>query len=295
MTQYSSVTIIYNPISTGPGKALAKELKASLSEKMPKLPVKVVATKYAGHAEKLAYELAMASPRPLIISASGDGGYNEVVNGLMTAVDQGAQPVAGLLPAGNANDHFNNVHQGDLAISIVEMHEQYIDLLKFIAVSKGQKLERYAHSYVGIGLTPKAGKELNKTKLNRLNEIWIVVKVLVKLKPVRLIIDGKHRSYDSLVFSNINRMSKVLTISQEAEINDGLFEVTPFRRGNKFKLISKLLKASTTGLTTSKQTAEFSFKTLRSVLVQLDGEVTTIDARTTAIITLDRSALRCLL
>lgn len=293
MSQYSSITIIYNPISTGPGHALAKALRTSLHQKQPKLAVKIIPTKYAGHAEKLAYKLAIASPHPLIISASGDGGYNEVINGLMKARSQGAKPVAGLLPAGNANDHFRHVHQADVADSILNKREICIDLLKLTGIYRKQSFERYAHSYIGIGLTPKAGKELNKTKLNRLNELWIVLRVFIKLRPVKVIVNGKPRSYDSLVFSNIKGMSKVLTLAQESKIDDGMFEVTPFHRRGKLKLIVKLFKATTTGLSATEQTNKFSFDTLKPTLVQIDGEIATIDGRSTATILLDRKALDC--
>lgn len=295
MARYSAITIIYNPNSTGSGKRQARRLEKKLHSKLPHMPVHVAATEYAGHAETLAYEAAMGSKHPLIISASGDGGYHEVINGLMQAVRDGAEPVAGLLPAGNANDHHRNLHRGDIAEAIEKQHEQVVDLLKLTAVSEGRPITRYAHSYIGVGLTPKVSQELNKTNLNRLKEMWIVTKVLVFLQPVRLVIHGEARTYDSLIFSNVAKMAKVMSISKQSRPDDGVFEVTAFRRRNKLRLIASLLKATTTGYTAGEQTSEFSFETMRPILVQLDGEIMAADAETTLTVSIDAKRLRCII
>lgn len=294
MSAYTSISIIFNPNSTGNGEQLAAELRDALTKKGSKVPIKLVATKHAGHAETLAYDLAIATKRPLIISASGDGGYHEVINGIMKAHQEGTHAVAGLLPAGNANDHFNTVHDSDIANSILEHKQQHIDVLTLKTTKDGQPLTRYAHSYIGIGLTPKVGKELNKTELNWWNEIIIVLRVLFFLRPTRISIAGKTRSYDSVIFSNIDRMAKVLTLSKEASTDDGKFEMTAFRRRSKFKLIRTLIRSSTLGSAGDEQLSEYTFKTVKPLLVQLDGEVTTMDAHTDVEIGIEHRALTCL-
>jgi diacylglycerol kinase (ATP) len=296
MATFSSVTIIYNPNSTGSGKKLARALQTRLGQTSPQLKVAVVATKYAGHAEELAYELARASARPLIISASGDGGYNEVINGLVRAQKEGAHPVAGLLPAGNANDHYHSVHaEEELEYAIPAGKTQRVDLLRLETTVKGKPFERYAHSYIGFGLTSKAGNELNKTKVNRMNEVWIVLKVLLFLRPVHLVIKGRERAYDSVIFSNVSRMSKVLSFSKDARNDDGKFETTLFRRRSRLRLIAALLKASTTGLAGAEQASTYSFATTRAALVQLDGEVFRIDSRSKATVTAEHTILECVI
>lgn len=294
MSEYTSITIIYNPNSTGSGKRLATEVKKSLKTLLPSQTVDVTATEYPGHGEVLAYELAKASKRPLIVSASGDGGYHDVVNGLVRAQREGAKPVAGLLPAGNANDHFKTLHRGDFAETIASGKHQVIDLLKLTTTVDGEPYERYAHSYVGIGLTPQAGRELNKTSLNRLKEAWIITRVLLKLKPVHVKVHGAIHTYDSLIFSNIGDMSKILSLSAVSAANDGKFEVTAFHRHNKIKLIATLFKATTTGIKGDKQATKFSFTTLRPTLIQLDGEIKTIDADAKATVTIEPQLLRCI-
>jgi len=68
------------------------------------IPYEVVVTDYAGHGIELAYEAALNGFDP-IIAAGGDSTYNEIVNGLVRAVDdQKVQTTFGLLPMGTAND-----------------------------------------------------------------------------------------------------------------------------------------------------------------------------------------------
>jgi diacylglycerol kinase (ATP) len=114
--KYPLIAVIYNPNSTGSSKELATEFSKRLKKRLPDQAIELIATEHAGHGEEIAYELAKKYKRPLIISSSGDGGYHEVINGLMKAQHEGAHPVAGLLPAGNANDHHRNVTRGELIL-----------------------------------------------------------------------------------------------------------------------------------------------------------------------------------
>src|SRR4051812_48781666 len=111
MTDYTAISIIYNPKSTGASKANAFDLVKQLRHTPVAGLVRVTPTFFPGHAETLAYDLARSGERPLVISSSGDGGYNEVVNGVLKAQTEGATPTCGLLPSGNANDHYHNLHK----------------------------------------------------------------------------------------------------------------------------------------------------------------------------------------
>jgi len=293
MMTYTKISVIYNPNSTGSSKELAQQFKKELLKKLPKQSIELIATDHAGHGEELAYEIAKAQKSPLIISASGDGGYNEVVNGALRAQNEGAHPATGLLPAGNANDHYHNVHDKSIIDAIVDGEEKQIDVLKIDGNSEGKKLARYAHSYIGLGVTPHVAKELNKTKLNVFNQIGIVAKALLSSGSVKLTVDNNTRHYDSIIFSNIDKMSKVLKISQPSRVSDGKFEVTIFRKRNKLSLIASLLQASITGVKEDTQVKRFDFTTSKRTLVQLDGEIVTLDANSKTKITIDKQLLRC--
>ena len=292
---YSLIAIIYNPNSTGSGEALAKDFASKIADTFPQQAIKLIESEHTGHGIQLARELAEHNDTPLIISSSGDGGYHDVVNGIMEASRTGHTAVAGLLPGGNANDHYENLHSGEPLTAISHNDEQTIDLLQIETTVKGKPCIQYAHSYIGIGFTPVVGRELNKTKLNRFNEIVIVLKELISYKSVKIVVGGKPHTYTSLVFSNVAKMSKVFKLANTARVDDGKFEINAPERRTKLSLITTFLKASTLGQPGSTKSAEFKFKTIKPLLVQLDGETVTIDPNTVATVTLARSALRCII
>jgi diacylglycerol kinase family enzyme len=261
---------------------------------LPKQKIELKATKYAGHAEKLAYEAAKHAANPLIISSSGDGGYSEVVNGAMKAQNEGRMVTTGVLPAGNANDHYQNLHEKDLVKAIVRNDAKPIDLLTITSTSKGKKIMRYAHSYIGIGFSPKIARELNKTKLTFLKEVALVARMLFTVKPVRLKLQDSVKYYESIIFSNVDKMSKYLKISRPSKVTDGKFEVTIFERRSRWSLILILLRASFTGLVHDSRVAEFSFHTVNQTLVQVDGEVVTLDADVSTVVGIEKQVLKCI-
>src|SRR3712207_5383900 len=98
--------------------------------------------------------------RPLLVSVSGDGGYNEVVDGVMQAGNP--QVVCAVRAAGNANDHRRVTRQRPLVEAIVAGDVRRIDLLRLTVGSGSAARVRYAHSYIGAGLTPVVAVDLEK-------------------------------------------------------------------------------------------------------------------------------------
>lgn len=294
MQSYTSITIIFNPKSTGPGKKLAHDLLDQLKKALPRQKINLIATEAAGHAERLSYDIAMAERLPLIISVSGDGGYNEVINGAARAHHKGATPITGLLPAGNANDHYQSLHADDFVAAIAKRETQTIDILKLVSRSNDQPLTRYAHSYIGFGLSPKVGKKLTTANLNRFNETWIALKTWFKPHHFTISKNSKTRAYDSIIISNIDRMAKHLTLSQDSAVQDGKFEVSELKHRGRLTQILFLVRAMTVGLTHTTQTNHYRFKTTTRTAVQLDGEVLNLDAESTVTITSQKKLLRCI-
>lgn len=286
----SRVLVIYNPNSTGPSRDLAEKLKADLEKADFSTPIELVATERAGHAVELAYQAAKDHERPLIVSSSGDGGYNEVVNGAMQAQAEGANPMCAVLAAGNANDHSRTVMKRPLHEAMLEGNEARLDVL--VASVDGRKI--YAHSYIGIGLTPTVAVRLNEENLNRFKETVIVYKALRDLQPVEIRVNGRTRKVDSLVIANIGNMAKVLRIADNARPDDGKIRVTTFPYRHRARLIRMLLKAIFQGIT-GKTRTYFEFETLKKTVLQFDGEVHEIEAGQKVGIRADKGALHTFL
>ena len=295
MPAFTSITIIYNPNSTGSSQKLAAATRRKLQAALEGQHIGMIGTEYAGHAEELAYELAHASKHPLVITASGDGGYNEIVNGLQRAQHEGARPTAGLLPAGNANDHYHCLHHGDFAQAVVRGDSRTIDLLKLeVAKTGGQHLTRYAHSYIGLGLTSRIGRELNKTQLSLIKEVWLVGKTFLKSGRVHIKVRGQMHTYRSLIFSNINRMAKILALTKDSTVDDGKFEVSALYHKSKFGFALLLLKAAAPGLHSTTQATRYTFSTTRRTVAQLDGEIQPLEDDAKVTVTICPKALKCI-
>jgi|JRYG01.1.fsa_nt_gb diacylglycerol kinase family enzyme len=287
--KFLEIIIIYNPNSTGNSKKNAQDFYRAIKDLKKNYNVKLVATKYAGHAEKIAEQKSAADR--FIISSSGDGGYHEVVNGVMKK-PPAQRATLGLLPSGNANDHYHHMHRGDTLKRMQNNDVTTMELLKLQTSS----LTRYAHSYIGIGITPHIGEKLTETKLNRFNEAWIVLKHLVTFTPVKIRVNGKIKRYQNLLCTNVSKMSKVIKLSKDTHINDGKFELTHQRGTSAFDLITHLLRASTRGLDDKMmQVKEFNFYTTRRLKVQLDGEVFRLNRKQKVTISVEQNAIKTII
>ena len=180
MNKSDRILIIYNPASTR-GRANLRALRLAKQLARKKFTnVSMIASQYAGHAEELAFNEAVEFNKTLIVSASGDGGYNEIINGVIKAKSKNpkSQAVCAILAAGNANDHNRATTKRPLIKAIISGQSEPIDILEL----NFGKTKRYAHSYIGIGVTGKTVSELNQESLTRWKEIKIVTRNLLNVR-----------------------------------------------------------------------------------------------------------------
>jgi diacylglycerol kinase (ATP) len=278
MASFDRIVIIFNPHSTGSAPELAEELRDELAERLPTAPLTLCPTQHAGHARKLARDAA-GSGRPLVVSVSGDGGYNEVVDGVMRAGND--QAVCAVRAAGNANDHRRVTRQRPLADAIVAGEVRRIDLLRLTVGTGPTAQVRYAHSYIGVGLTPVVAVDLEKGGKGSWKEIVSVVRAFSRFRPFPIKLeDGRRRNIDSLVFANISEMAKYATLSDDGRPDDGRFEVITQRRTGKLRVLGTVVRALTRGLGPQPSATHYAFTTLAPMPLQLDGELLELDADT---------------
>jgi diacylglycerol kinase (ATP) len=275
---FDRIVVIFNPNSTGPAPQLAEELRAALAERLPDTPLQLCPTERAGHARELAAQAA-ATGCPLIVSVSGDGGYNEVVDGVMRTGNRDA--VCAVMAAGNANDHRRSTGERPLVDAIVEGGVRRIDLLRLTVGRDSAAHTRYAHSYIGLGLTPIVAIDLEKGGKGSFKEIVSVVRTFAKFRPFTIDVDpGGVRSLDSLLFANIDEMAKYATLSEDSRPDDGRFEVIAVPHTAKWRILGVALKAATRGLGPQPTARHFRFTTVKPTPMQLDGEVIAVEAAT---------------
>jgi diacylglycerol kinase (ATP) len=277
MNSFDRIVIIFNPQSTGNARRSAEELRAELAHRLPGVPLELSPTQHAGHARDLA-RAAAATGHPLIVSVSGDGGYNEVVDGVMQSGNDKA--VCAVRAAGNANDHRRTTREQPLADAIVTGDVRRIDLLRLTVGSGPDASVRFAHSYIGVGLTPVVAVDLEKGGKGSWAEIVTTVRAFSRFRPFPIRLeDGRRRTIDSLVFANIGEMAKYASLS-EGRPDDGRFEVIAQQRTGKLRVLGTAIRAVTRGLGPQPSATHYGFTTLAPMPLQLDGELVELAADT---------------
>ncbi len=269
---------------------MAHELRDGLRTRLPDVPVELSPTQHQGHARDLARSAAGAGGRPLVVSVSGDGGYNEVVDGVMQAGNPDA--VTAVVGAGNANDHRRTTGERPMLEAIVAGDVRRIDLLRMTIGQGPSARVRYAHSYIGMGLTPVVAVELEKGGKGSFREIVSVVRTFARFRPFTIRTeDGQRRRFDSLIFANINQMAKYATLSEAGDPDDGAFEVITVPHTAKWRVVVTAVKAATRGLGPQPSAVHYGFTPLKPIPLQLDGELLDLDAGTPVSIDIATHAL----
>jgi len=282
------VVLIFNPGRAGMTERI-DGLQRDLGLDLRGLPVQLLPTEFAGHARELARSEA-AQGVPLIVSVSGDGGYNEVINGVMDVPDSRA--VCTVLPAGNANDHHRSMPARSLTDAIRENRVRRIDLLKITFRGARREEVQYAHSYVGFGLTPLMAIGIEKGGKGKVRELVSVARTLSGLRPFELVRDdGATAQFDSLILANISRMAKYGTVSEAHHPNDGRFEVVTLPHAGRWKMALMTFRAVTLGLGHQPSVSSYAFTTRNAVPCQIDGEVVHVQAGTHVLVESARGAL----
>jgi diacylglycerol kinase (ATP) len=272
---FDRIVLIYSPVNRRVPLTLAESVRRELGRRLPDVPVALQATQHAGHARELAGDAATTG-RPLIIAVSGDGVYNEVVNGVLDASGTGA--LAAVAAGGNANDHRRSTRRMPLVDAIVAAHargcSRHLDLLRLTVRSAGGEWNQYAHSYIGFGLTPLMAIGLKRDRKGTVAELISVLRTFTTLMPVEILrTDGRRELYDSLVFANVARIAKYGRLSIFGRPDDGLFEVVSRRHGRRWRIAVMALRAATIGMGAQAHVSRVEFATVDAVPFQIDGEV----------------------
>jgi diacylglycerol kinase (ATP) len=279
---FDRIVLIYNPANSLVPLTLAETVRDDLCRQLPDKPVTLQPTRYPGHARELAAATA-ATGRPLIIAVSGDGVYNEVVNGIMDV--EGSSAASAVAAGGNANDHRRSTRRMPLVAAIVDGQARHLDLLRLTVRTDDALWSRYAHSYIGFGLTPLMAIGLKKDKKGTVMELISVMRTFNRLEPVEIVpAAGEKELYDSLVFANVARIAKYGRISNSGRPDDGLFEVVSCPHRGRWRLALMVLRAATVGLGRQPRISRCDFATTKVTPIQIDGEVMHADANSQVVI-----------
>lgn len=298
MRVFDYIAVIYNPKSTGPATKMAKDLFDSINGHFEVIQKKAVLhpTQSRGDAVTIARNLASKYEKPLLISVSGDGGYNEVINGAIEAKSASHTPVVAVMPAGNANDHYRVMAGETPLIRLIKRADiSPLDLIHISVKAKDFSFERFGHSYIGFGITSEVGRSLNRHGKNPWNELRLTLATLKDFTPFTVTRSEIAREYDSLLFANIKEMAKGVKLSTKSSVTDGKFERIAVRHRGKFHTFKAIARAMIQGFRHPKQFSTYSFMLENESLVQVDGETWQLPPKSKVIITSKRHAIDTIL
>ena len=151
---------------------------------------------------------------------------------------------------------------------------------------------RWAHSYIGLGLTPIVAIDLEKGSKGSLRELVTVVRTFARFRPFPIdLAEGGRVRLDSLLFANIDQMAKYATLSEAGSPHDGLFEVVSIPHRAKWRVLLTALRAVTRGLGPQPTARTFAFTTVNPTPMQVDGEVVEVPAGTPVTVDIAPAAL----
>lgn len=235
---------IYNPIS---GKGTILKHKDYIYNSLKnKYEVLIEETKYPHYASEVIKSLN--NDISLVISAGGDGTFNEVISGNLTREKMGEKKfVLSHIPSGTANDYRNtfyntkdikkiledilNGEKIDLDIfSINEKYFYYVAALGAIASISFTTSTEIKKNLGYFAYSLEALKELSKPSLG-FNLTYKTEETLVKDK-FALIIASNSKSVGGMKLKMLNKTN----------FSDGMFEFNALRYENRFQMIRDMLR-----------------------------------------------------
>jgi diacylglycerol kinase (ATP) len=285
--------IIANPIAgSGSGRRAIPRIERLLTEHG--LDFDIVRTERPWHAAELAQESAVAG-YDVIVAAGGDGTSNEVINGLMAAMQTGEGSAAmGVLGVGRGSDFANAVGvPSDLESAcriLAEDRRRMIDVGRVYGGKYPQG--RYFGNCVGVGFD--AIGTIEAAKLPRLggflSYLVAVLKTIFLYYDAPLVTieyDGQTLTQPSLMVSVMNgrRLGGGFIMAPDAEPDDGLFDLCiahAVSRARVFTLIPHFFRGTQATQEPIKtgRGARVSITSIEGPLpAQTDGEILCIDGQ----------------
>ncbi|MFP4491966.1 MAG: diacylglycerol/lipid kinase family protein [Spirochaetaceae bacterium] len=231
--------IIINPAAAG-GRAVKRIGPAEALFHKKQLKYSLVFTRSPGHGVTLAEEAVLDKRADIIVAAGGDGTVNEVINGIMQALEKGGTPPDfGVLPIGRGNDFA-------FGAGVPSSVEEAVDVL---ANGRGYPLDtgrirgglypegRFFGNGIGVGFDTIVG--LEAAKANRipgaLGYVYGALKTFLlfpKAPAVKMSWGDSHFEGESHQISIMNgkRMGGTFFMAPDGLNDDGLFDLCMARQ-----------------------------------------------------------------
>lgn len=279
------VVVIYNPNSTGDALTNAQTFQSELTQIDRSIEIHLIPTEHAGHAREIAHFHADGT-QTMIVSSSGDGGFHEVINGVLSS--DHPDTIVGVLPSGNANDHYETRHRDNLYERIADGVVETNDVLTL----RWDDHTVYAHSYIGLGISADVGDTLTTVDVNPVREIWLVISHLLRRRTIHIERQDRRERYSSVIYAVIERMSKYFDTGAADSRKPGEFVVIRTRARTLTGILSHIIRRVGQSDEPTASASYEQFTTLHKTKFQCDGEVVIVPAHRTVTISCLAGRLR---
>jgi diacylglycerol kinase (ATP) len=241
------VLLIYNAKAAHKrAKKILPDVEASFIDKGIRFDLRI--TDYPEHAVDIVAK-ADFNQYDGVIAAGGDGTLFEVINGYYKNLGQGKIPI-GVLPIGTGNafarDLELDVSRWEEAVEIIRLGKpRKVDVGVFH--THGQSY--YFLNIMGLGFVADVGKTAQKLKIfgNIAYTLGVLYQIIfLKVYPVTIEVDGKTIERENIFVEVSNtRYTSNFLMAPDAEIDDGLLDVTLLGRATRRRLVQSFPKIFT--------------------------------------------------
>ncbi|MCF6268738.1 MAG: diacylglycerol kinase family lipid kinase [Melioribacteraceae bacterium] len=242
------ILLVYNNFA-GNGRAKKNLPQVESLFKKYKINFDIAITKYSGHGIEIVGN-ADLSKYDGIVAAGGDGTLFEVINGYFKNSSEQTIPL-GVLPVGTGNAFARDLELDttkiEEAIEIISKQKlRKVDVGKFSTEGK----DYYFLNIIGAGFVADANKTAQSFKIfgNFSYIIGVFYRILVlKFTKLKLEFDGKKLETEStfIEVSNTRYTGADFLMAPNAEIDDGLLDITLVKKISRLKLLQTFPKIFT--------------------------------------------------
>jgi len=209
-------------------------------------------TQCAGQAMDLA-KAAVALGYELVVVVGGDGTINEVVNGLVMPGGAGSQVELGVINIGTANDFACSLAlpRGleEACRLLTSSRRAWVDVGVVECICQGEPRQRFFVNVAGSGFDAamvQAARLPRSSLAPKLPYAVAFIKTVAaySLKEISLKLDGKEEKRSALmVLVSNGKFVGTLPVAPDADMGDGLVEVTVFELPTMLKMLRALPKS----------------------------------------------------
>ena len=237
-----NIKLIVNP-AAGKGSALKKSNRVITELNRREVKFDVEYTTYPRHGAIIAKEASKSFEK--VIALGGDGTANEVGEGVV-----GTDAIFGVIPSGSGNDFAKMLNiSSNIDNSIDTLLNGKIRNIDVIKVN-----DRISLNTTGVGFNGVVSDVAGRIKFLRGISVYIysVIKTAIRYKaiPLRITVDDMIVEDNIFMVSVCNSKSEGggFIVAPDAEIDDGILDVTIIREASLFKLLLNIKSAMTGNL-----------------------------------------------